>query len=932
MKAKTLLCFLLVVIPFLSGAQTQWTGAVSTDWELAGNWSTGAVPLVSTDVIIPSVAVQMPVITSAGRCRNLFIEAGASVTAEEFSVLNISGTLTFNGTMTNTGTINFNGGTQQSFSGVTTFHNLILKTRSNIVLPADIVINNDLHLSRGMLSANNHNMHIRGNWINDIEAAAFNGGTGTVIFDGPEDQLIGKGSFHHLQINKPDSEAWAGDSVLINGNLTLTAGQFSTTAFTMVAGDLIVSAGTSVNINNALFKIAGIISNAGTIDAGSASLEFYGTMQQTLNAHTLLNNAVKDIIISNSSNNGLVLAGPLDIYGSLTYSATGKKFVTNDFLTLRSTATYTAWVGNMEGKSITGNVTVEYYIPPRKAWYFLSVPVNTSQTIRESWQEGALNAAANPVPGFGTQLSSNRVSWQADGFDAYSPGASVKKYDPATNGWTGVANTNVSGIKAADGYMIYIRGDRSVISGPVNKATVLRTKGQLYTGNQPPLTVQANKKAAVGNPYAAAIDLRKLSRTGVKNFFYVWDPRIGGTYGAGAYQVLSPDGQGNYIVVPGGGSYGPNGSIQNYIPAGLAFLAEGNSSGGSINFNENARYIPEEENTSSQLRSGMLVTLLAVNTDNSTAVADGLLVNFNPQYSNAVDHEDAVKINNSSENIAVAVAGQSLVVENRNINERKDTIHLMLSNLRVQQYRFSISTAGLGREKRMAWLIDNYTGSNTPLQQEGNMVIDFSADNNPASYAGNRFKIVFEEMVTVPVKFVSVKANNAADHTIYIDWQTADETNTSYYDLERSGNGITFTRLLSTPALGGNHALYSLNDRQPLEGINYYRIKGADNSGEYFYSKIVQVVCVDAATGMSVYPNPATGGRFSLQLHNLPEGSCITSIVNSSGQAVYSGQFNNTAGCNTVVIDTGHRISAGVYELLVTAPGGTRHTASLVIK
>ena len=91
--------------------------------------------------------------------------------------------------------------------------------------------------------------------------------------------------------------------------------------------------------------------------------------------------------------------------------------------------------------------------------------------------------------------------------------------------------------------MVFIRGDRSAnaFNSPVTP-TVLRTKGTLYTGDQPTITVPAKQFIAVSNPYAAPLDLRKIDQS--KNlFFYVWDPNLGSGSGYGAYQTLKKNGK-----------------------------------------------------------------------------------------------------------------------------------------------------------------------------------------------------------------------------------------------------------------------------------------------------------------------------------------------------------------------------------------------------
>jgi hypothetical protein len=55
----------------------KWTGAVSNQWEVAGNWSCGKVPDANTDVAISSGNA---VISSNAACRSIVVKTGAACT------------------------------------------------------------------------------------------------------------------------------------------------------------------------------------------------------------------------------------------------------------------------------------------------------------------------------------------------------------------------------------------------------------------------------------------------------------------------------------------------------------------------------------------------------------------------------------------------------------------------------------------------------------------------------------------------------------------------------------------------------------------------------------------------------------------------------------------------------------------------------------
>ena len=119
--------------------------------------------------------------------------------------------------------------------------------------------------------------------------------------------------------------------------------------------------GATLTVNGTgTLQIAGTISNSGTFDARNGAIEFNGTVLQTIAAGTFQVNAINDLVISNTA--GVTLTGALDIYRSLTYNASNGKLNTGGFLTLKSSATATAWIGDMTNHIINGDVTVERYI------------------------------------------------------------------------------------------------------------------------------------------------------------------------------------------------------------------------------------------------------------------------------------------------------------------------------------------------------------------------------------------------------------------------------------------------------------------------------------------------------------------------------------------------------------------------------------------
>ncbi len=693
------------------------------------------------------------------------------------------------------------------------------------------------------------------------------------------------------------------------------------------SANLVINTGATLNVNSGgTLQIAGSITNNGIFVDTSGTIRMSGTSAQTIPANTFYNNSVYNLVIDNTSTSGVTLGGPLDIYNSLTYTGTGMSLNTNDNLTIKSNATGTGWVGDMTGNSINGKVTVERYLEPKKGWRLLSVPTNTSQTISSAWQEGC-GSNSNCVTGFGTQITGS--AGVSGGFDEMTSSPSMKTYNSASGAYVGVPTTNSTPIGTNSGYMIFVRGDRSVTSVfAAANPTVLRSKGPLYVGPQSPINVAASKFAVIGNPYASALDMRNITRSGMKDFFYVWDPMLSGANGYGGFQTFSNDGSGNYVVTPGGGSYPANGSISNYIQSGQAFFMQAQSSGGSVTMTESAKTSGSSiVNAPQGLPSPTLtVNLYGIDSKGTNYMADGFMVNYGSQYNNAVDELDAIKSNNSAENLADKRDHSLLIVERRQMIEKTDTIFINMAGVSKQNYYFLINATSLSQPGLSAYLLDNFTGVRTPLQVDGSTTLNFTITSAAASYASNRFEIIFDNSTgTLPVTFTNVQAISNGS-TVKVLWDVQNETNIKSYEVEHSVDGINFTAIATAQPIANNggSANYQAIDSNAAAGINYYRVISVDIDGKIDYSRIVKAYTGEATrASISVFPNPIQNNAIYIHLLNKAAGVYKIRLFNSSGKLLISQSITNPGGNFDKGVKVPSYMATGVYQLEVIDPKGS---------
>lgn len=700
-------------------------------------------------------------------------------------------------------------------------------------------------------------------------------------------------------------------------------------------------------------QVYGTVSYApGTsINASAGSIEMNGTVAQTIPAGIFQGNCLKNLVVGNSSVAGLTLGGTLNITRSVTFSETGNRLNTGGFLVFKSTATETAWLGDVTGKIITGQATVERYIPTGlthgKSWQFLSVPVNGSQTINQAWQEG--NAPmANTNPGFGTIITGNMPGATSLGFDiatAAAGGPGLKTYNPFTNNWDGVANTSSLAISNKKGYMLFVRGDRSVTTSTAPATeTVLRVKGDLYTasaGQLPPAsTVSANSFESIGNPYASAIDFEKITKPGpafIDNTFYVWDPLLPGSQGLGGYQTISAIN--DFRPVPGGTANYSNSDRVTSIQSGQAFFvhATGPGSGGTILFSEPAKIqgskLVHRTGGHQSCRPNFRTSLLAMSSS-AAVMADAVTVVFDDTFSKEYTADDALKLFNSGENLGINILGTVVSVEARPFIQSNDTLFLQMSNMRRQDYRFSFIPAQMPAGTVSAWLHDRFLNTVQQISLIDSTTVPFSITQDAASASPDRFYVVFRQNIVLPVTFTNISAIRNRDESVTVQWNVESETAISRYQVERSGDGRRFSSIaVQLPKDNhGGAAVYQSLDKKPLDADNFYRIRSVGLDGKEQFSRVVKVTAGGTTAGISVYPNPVVDKTMYIQFPSANKEMYELALYNQSGQLIYKNRLSTNSNNTRVAVPLDKSIAPGIHTLILSGSDGSNTVLKVIIQ
>lgn len=657
-------------------------------------------------------------------------------------------------------------------------------------------------------------------------------------------------------INRSGQTVLLGNNLVVSTTLNLTLGKLA-----LGSGTLTLNGNTSGNSASNCFVGDGGVSSSLIINGSGAFNSLY--FDQSAGGTT---NKIKNLTINRTSST-ITLANSLELSGTLTLS--NGTFATGGNLKITSDVNGTGRIPEITGTgAITGNVTVERYIPSsQRRWRFMSS--NVSGTTLADWK----NEIYVTGPGTGNTVGTTN----SNGFDATtSNAASVYYYDETAigsknNGWTSASSTSMA-LTSGKGYRVFVRGDRSDLgrlSGTNNtqNAVTLNLTGTLNTGNITMPVSYTNNGSSVddgwnllGNPYACQYDWNPFwdagnsgysgtNYTNIDPTVYVWDATTN-TY-------LSFNAASN------------TGSMDNgIIASGQSFFVKATAASPTMTFKEQFKsaITPHQmfktgSTASDELRVRMFL---------DTFDYDEFVLKFISSSTNLDDMYDIVKWINPTVNISSYGSDNiNHTVDCRPMISTRDTIFMNVSGV-VGTYKFifhQLPTVG----GKYYFLHDLYLSTFTLIGL--NDEYTFSLDTNAGSYGPGRFRIYVNNSSVLPVtfgKFDVVKSGTKA----LLNWSTVSEQNNAFFAIERSSDNCNFLNIGTVQGIGNsnNTVKYSFTDEEPfIQATNYYRIKQINTKGEFDYSLVRSLAFNEKANQpiTKVYPNPA-----STQITLTHEGLC----------------------------------------------------------
>jgi hypothetical protein len=106
--------------------------------------------------------------------------------------------------------------------------------------------------------------------------------------------------------------------------------------------------------------------------------------------------------------------------------------------------------------------------------------------------------------------------------------------------------------------------------------------------------------------------------------------------------------------------------------------------------------------------------------------------------------------------------------------------------------------------------------------------------------------------VILPVNFTNIVGRSTTSGNL-ITWSVGEEINVSHYEVEKSSNGISYTRIGEVKAT--NSSNYSFNDANK-SGTDYYRVRSKDLDGQSKLSPVVVIRNGKSSISLKAFPSP----------------------------------------------------------------------------
>lgn len=659
-----------------------------------------------------------------------------------------SNTLTINGTVTSSASNNFiaNGSSLISYTGsgdVSLFMDQTTDGTTNRLATLTInrtgntvTMGNNLRLARLVLTAGRIGIGSNTLTMSSTSANLFGAAMSTTA------NISCNGS-SNLSITATDNAAVTNGTLFFDATTPGTTNRLGSFTINLGATSRSLTLGSDVQVNTALTL------TRGDLALGNNTLTLNGTLTNDA-SNNLVSGGAASIVIGGSGALGSSLfldqttAGTTNRLANFTYNRSSQTITLGNamqvtgavnptagtlsagsFLTLISDATATACITAGSGSYISGNITVQRFVPAvARRFRFMSSPAS-GRTLADWQGEFYITGAGGSSNGFDASTNNSPTVYS---YTESTSGVSDLGWTEATN----ITNTITTG----RGYRVFIRGDRSdggrlTDVNMTQNAVTTNVVGSVNTGDiTMPVTFTNTGNGAndgwnlLGNPYPCHYDWNAFydngtNLTNIDPTIFIYDPN---TNSYKSYNANSDVGD-----IAGG-----------IIPSGSAFFVHANAASPAITFRESFKSTtaPTTLFKTNSTESGLRIALIK-----DSINSDATFIKYINNATEEFDLYDIEKLSGGVNISSMTDGGISLTANCKPFNGSGDTIPLNLNVRSSGMYQFQFSGATDLISDKSVVLADKLTGTIVNLRNQDSYT--FEADmNNAATYGKDRFVVL----------------------------------------------------------------------------------------------------------------------------------------------------------------------------------------------
>ncbi|MDQ6480253.1 T9SS type A sorting domain-containing protein [Dyadobacter sp. LHD-138] len=178
----------------------------------------------------------------------------------------------------------------------------------------------------------------------------------------------------------------------------------------------------------------------------------------------------------------------------------------------------------------------------------------------------------------------------------------------------------------------------------------------------------------------------------------------------------------------------------------------------------------------------------------------------------------------------------------------------------------------------------------------------------------------------LPVKLTQFKGD-LLDNAISLSWATTEESGSSHFDIQRSGDLQEFMTIGKVMAKGSSTTKLNYNflDTSPTQGNNYYRLRQVDKDGSFENSRIISVANNTNSVAFEILGNPVVNRELKFLLKG--DSQQNIRLFDMSGRTIPFSLINTG---NIYTVKPVGNLSSGLYILSLQNQGNIRSKKVLV--